>query len=885
MGDLAKLCINIKISSMISLRHLNLKRVFFIGVTVLFSFMAEAQSLQDISSLDVDDLSDQQLQELMSRASEAGLSESELLQMAQIRGVPVSEIEKLKERLEGMVFGLQGGPRSDAGIGKRDSRRQMGFNEITRGIISPEGEPGEYEIEEQPYFGMDLFYSKSRRLTFEPNLNMATPRTYILGPGDEVYIDIYGQSEKYYEASVTPEGQVILENIGPINVSGLSLEEATQVIKSRLSAYYTGLRGNNPNTFLQLNLGNVRTVKVNLVGEVRLPGTFTLSAFSTVFNALYAAGGPNQNGSMRRVRLIRNNKEIAEIDIYDFLTKGDPNINHMLQDQDIILVPPYLGRVTVEGAVKRSKIFEVKEGETFADVLSFAGGFTDHAFKEKVNVTRITDTQKAVSDVYQDQFSLFLVKGGDYYQVGEVLDRYTNRIQIRGAVYRPGNYAFQEGLTLTELVEKAEGLRGEAYQSRISILRTNEDLSTRMLQVNLEEIFNGTIPDIPLKREDLIRIPSIYELAEEVYVKVSGEVLYPGTYPYSSEMTSGDLILMAGGLKEAASVENVELARRATDQQGREFSQIIPVSVQQNLGLSANAVELEPFDHLTVRRKTNFGLDRMASIEGQVKSPGTFAIKHAEERISDLISRAGGLTAFAYAEGARLIRRTEFYKTESETIRKERSLLNLLERMNREELVPTESQQQLIDRISDYLFENKDSSQMEMEARVIQARENLLSEISDSREGVAPIKIKETEAIAIDLQAILANPGSKYDLILEEGDIISVPRQLQTVRLRGDVIYPTTVRHENFRSLSYYINRAGGFGARAKKNSTYVVYANGEVARTKNFILFNVYPNVAPGSEIIVPTKGPRIPIRPGDLVGITTGLATLALVITQLLN
>lgn len=315
-----------------------------------------------------------------------------------------------------------------------------------------------------------------------------------------MYIDIYGQSEQYYEASVSPEGQIILENIGPISVSGLSLEEATQVIENRLSTFYTGLRGTNPNTFLQLNLGNVRTVKVNLVGEVRLPGTFTLSAFSTVFNALYAAGGPNKNGSMRRVRLIRNNKEIAEIDIYDFLTKGDPNINHLLQDQDIILVPPYLGRVTVAGAVKRPKIFEVKEGETFADVLAFAGGFSDEAFKEKVNVTRITDTQKAVSDIYQDQFRMFLVKGGDHYQVGEVLDRYANRIQIRGAVYRPGNYAYQEGLKLTELVQKAEGLRGEAYRSRISILRTNEDLSTRILQVNLEEIYNGNTPDVPLKK-------------------------------------------------------------------------------------------------------------------------------------------------------------------------------------------------------------------------------------------------------------------------------------------------------------------------------------------------------------------------------------------------
>jgi protein involved in polysaccharide export with SLBB domain len=852
---------------------------------LLLPFLLQAQSLQDISSLDVDDLSDQQLQVLMNRAMEAGLSEAELLQMAQIRGVPASEIEKLKERLEGMVFGLSGTNRAGASISKREPRRQLDFNEITRGILPAPGEAGEVEVEEQAIFGMDLFYSKNRRLTFEPSVNMATPRTYILGPGDEVYIDIYGQSERYYEAAVSPEGQLILENIGPISVSGLTLEEATNVIRNRLSTFYTGLKGNRPTTFLQLNLGNVRTIKVHLVGEVRLPGTFTLSAFSSVFNALYAAGGPNENGSMRQVRLIREGNEIAEIDIYDFLTKGDPSMNDMLKDQDMILVPPYLGRVTVEGAVKRPKIFEVKDGETFADVLSFAGGFTDQAFRDRVNVERITEKQKAVSDIYNDQFHMFLVKGGDRYQVGEVLDRYTNRIQIKGAVYRPGNYAYQEGLTLTQLLEKAEGLRGEAYAKRVQILRTNEDLSTRMLQVNLEEIRSGREADVPLKREDLVRVPSIYELREEQYVKIAGEVVRPGTYPYSEEMTPQDLILLAGGLKEAASEASVELARRASDIAGREFSQIIPIPITRDLSVSEAPIELLPFDQLTVRRKTNFGLERMASIEGQVNSPGTFAIRHAEERISDLVDRAGGLTAFAYAKGARLIRRTEFYKTESEDMRNERSLLNILERINREELDPTESQQELIDRITEYLFENTDSVGTDLEDRVIQARENLLNEISESRQNVAPIKIKETEAIAIDLEAILANPGSKYDLIVEEGDILSIPRQLQTVRLRGDVIYPTTVRHEDFRTMSYYINRAGGFAMRAKKGSTYVVYANGKVARTRKFILFNVYPKVEPGSEIIVPTKGPKVPIRPGDLVGITTGLATLALVITQLFN
>jgi protein involved in polysaccharide export with SLBB domain len=853
----------------------------------MLSFSALPQSLEDISSLKVDDLTDQQLQKLVERASQAGFSEAELFQMAQLRGVPASEIAKLKDRLSGLVIMDASGSGNASGSVNRSPRRQMGFNEIIRGMIPPENdlEKMTTNTADSPYFGMELFYSKSRRLTFEPNLNMATPKSYILGPGDEVYIDIYGQSETYYEAPVSSEGQILLENIGPISVSGMSLREATEVIRNRLSSFYTGLKGSNPNTFLQVNLGNVRTIKVNLVGEIRLPGTFTLSAFSNVFNALYAAGGPNANGSMRKVKLIRNQKEIAEIDIYNFLMNGDTGVNITLQDQDIILVPPYLSRVRMEGAVKRPKIFEVKENETFADVLHYAGGFTDNAYREKVGVTRVTATEKAVSDVYNEQFSMFLVKGGDHYIIGEILDRYTNRVQVKGAVYRPGNYAYQEGLMLTELIDKSEGLSGDAFLKRVTILRTDDDLSNRLIQVDLGEINQGLAPDIPIMREDVVHVPSIYEIKEEVYVKVSGEVLYPGTYAYAQDMTSEDLILMAGGLKESASKEDIELARRVTDQEGREFAEIIPVSMGEDLGLSANPTTLLPFDHLTVRRKTNFSLERVAEIEGQVNAPGSFTISHAEERISSLVKRAGGLTAFAFPEGATLIRRTEFFKRQSEKARKEKSLLNLLERLNRENAEPTESQKQMIDRINQYLFGGNDSTETQLDQTIVNARETLLNDISSSREGVNPIKIRETEAIAIDLRAILENPGSEYDLIIEEGDILSIPRELQTVRLRGDVIYPTTIRHEDFRGLSYYINKAGGFNVRAKKKRTYVVYANGEVARTKSFLFFNFYPKIAPGSEIIVPTKGPRIPVRPGDLVGITTGLATLALVFTQIFN
>lgn len=858
--------------------------IFFL--LVILSQKALPQSLDDISSIKVDDLTDQQLQQLVNRATEAGFSEAELLQMAQLRGVPSSEIEKLRERLDGMVLmDSYSAGNSSSQPSTRKPRRQMEFNEITKGMISPQADLEELSSEKQPYFGLDLFYNKTRRLSFEPNLNLATPRNYVLGPGDEVNIDVYGQSEMYYQTPVTPEGQIILENIGPINVSGLSIDEASKVIRNRLSGYYTGMKGSNPNTFLQITLGNIRTIKVNLVGEVRLPGTFTLSAFSNVFNALYAAGGPNINGSMRSVNLIRNQKVIAKIDLYGFLIDGDPGVNITLQDQDIILVPPYLARVSLEGEVKRPKVFEVKEEETFADVLRFAGGFTDKAFKEKVGVTRVTDKEKAVSDIYNDQFSMFLVKGGDHYSVGEILDRYSNRVQVKGAVYRPGNYAFEQGLTLAKLIEKSEGLRGEAFSKRVSILRTKEDLSTRLIQVDLGEIMKGLAPDVPISREDVIHVPSVYDLKEETYVKVSGEVLYPGTYVYSENMTPEDLILMAGGLKESASKEDVEIARRKTDQAGREYADILPVTVNDDLGLSNNPLILLPFDHLTVRRKTNFSLERMVKIEGQVKSPGNFAISEAEERVSSLISRSGGLTEFAYPKGATLIRRTEFYKNISENARNKGNLLNLLERLNRDNLEPTESQKQMIDRIGNYLFGMQDSVEAGLDQSVIEARERLLNDISSSREGVNPIQLRETETVAIDLVAILNNPGSKYDLILEEGDILSVPRELQTVRLRGDVIYPTTIRHESLKGLPYYINKAGGFNVRAKKKRTYVVYANGEVARTKNYLFFNSYPKVEPGSEIIVPTKGPRIPIRPGDLVGISTGLATIALLITQIIN
>ena len=854
------------------------KRIWYffalVSIPVFLSPQAFSQQSMDISTIQVDELSDDQIKELVQRANAAGLSTVEFLQMAQMRGIPPAEVQKLKGRIE--ALDTSGSAFRMGSVSKRKPRRQVDLNEIIQGIAQYQEIPE--NLDGEPIFGSSLFYQKNRRLSFEPSLNQATPKSYVLGPGDLVYVDIYGQSEKYYEATVNPEGFILLDNIGPVSVSGRSLEEATALIKNRVSRFYPGLNASNPNTFLQVTLGNVRTIKVHILNEVRLPGTFTLSAFSTVFNALYAAGGPNANGTLRAIELIRNNKKVAEIDVYELLTKGTANLDLQRQDQDVILVKPYLSRVKISGEVKRPMIFEVKPGDNLEDLLEYAGGFTDLAFRDRIAISRITGNQRSVSDVYQNQFGLFLLQGGDEISVGRILDRYSNRVQIKGAVFRQGTFALSDGLTLTQLINNAEGLKGDAYTQRASILRTRENLSSEIIEVNLKAILEGTQPDITLQREDVVRISSIYDIQDERYVQILGEVKRPGTYPYAEGMTPEELILLAGGLQESANTQDIEIARRLEDADLGTLADIIPTSVNPDLSLRSNAPLLQPFDQVIVRKRANFNRQKLVEVEGQVNSPGIFAIETSLERVSDLVNRAGGLNQFAYAKGATLIRRTEFFNTESEQIRRQKNLealrLKLLEDPNN-----SEAQEELLQRLFRDLPKEKANP---IDSLLSNAKKESLDQIAVSTSGFA-LKLKESEAVAINLEKILQNPGSAEDLLLEEGDILVVPKLLQTVRMRGDVVYPTTLRHEIGRGLKYYINGAGGFERRANRKQTYVVYANGAVKRTKGFLGVRNYPPVEPGAEVIVPTKGPRIPLRLGDVVGITTGLATLALVLSQI--
>ncbi len=850
---------------------------FFAVIALLIGAVPQAKAQQniDLTTIKVDELTDDQVEELVKRASEAGLGADEFLQMAQLRGMPAGEVEKLRSRIQTLEPG--GTAKRSTNASKRDPRQQVDMNEITKGLYQPQAGILD-SSKSSEIFGTSLFYQTNRRLSFEPSLNQATPKSYILGPGDVVFIDIYGQSEQYYEATVNPDGFVLLDNIGPVPVSGKSIESATEIIKNRVSKFYPGLSGSNPNTFLQVTLGNVRTIKVHILGEVRLPGTFTLSAFSTAFNALYAAGGPNENGTMRAIKLVRNNKPVAEIDVYDLLINGTANLDLQLQDQDVILVPPFQSRVKVKGEVKRPMTFEIGAEDNFEDLLSYAGGFTDLAFKDRIAISRITGNQRSVSDVYQNQFNLFTLKGGDEITVSKILERYSNRVQIKGAVYRQGVFALSDGLTLSQLIKNAEGLRGDAYTERASILRTKADLSTEMIEVHLGAVLAGTAPDIALKREDVIRISSIYDIQNEHYVQILGEVKRPGTYPYSESMKIEELIILAGGLQESANSQDIEIARRLEDSDLGTLSDIIPSRVSPDLSISPESPSLQPFDQVIVRKRASFTMQRLVAVEGQVNAPGLFAIQNSVERISDLIKRAGGLNQFAYPKGAALIRRTEFFNTESEQIRRQRNLealkMKLIEDPNN-----SEAQEELLQR----LFRDLPAQRVNpVDTLLANTKRESLDQVAASTPGFA-VKLKESEAVAIDLEKILQNPGSDDDLILEVGDILSVPKLLQTVRMRGDVVYPTTLRYENARSLKHYINGAGGFERRANKKQTYVVYANGAVKRTTGILGIRDYPPVEPGAEVIVPTKGPKMPLRLGDIVGITTGLATLALVMSQI--
>ncbi len=847
-----------------------------------------AQSLGNLSTLKVDDLSDAQIEQLLKRAESSGLSSSQLETMAREQGLSPIEAAKLRDRIS------QLGRNAAAGSGN------LKMSSTGRNFEDPDAvaDPFDSLRKSDPYydltptqkkiFGFKLFHNKN--LDFNPSLNLPTPQNYVIGGGDQLLIDIYGASQQSFDLTVTPEGRILVPNLGPIQVGGSTVEAATSRLKVSLGRIYSGLLGTNPNTFLQVRLGNIRSIKVSMVGELMRPGTYTLPSFASVFNGLYAAGGPGENGAFRNIQVYRNSKLVASVDIYEFLINGEQKSNITLQDNDVVIVPPVERRVEISGPVKREGLFEIKPNEHLSDLLRFTGGFMPNAYRDRVTVRRFEENFRKVVDVSSEKYKEFIPQDGDEILVGEVLDRFSNRVQVEGSVMRPGEYSLEEGiLTVKGLIEKAQGLKPEAFTKRVTLYRTSSDLTLAAQPLDLDALLRGEVEDIKLQNEDLLFIPSRYDIQEELYIKISGEVNAAGTYPYASSMTVGDLILRSGGLLQSATNSSIEIARRIRDSSSGKRAEIITLSISPDLQLSESEKKtpLLPFDHVFIRRSPGFEKEQLVTVHGEVIYPGDFAISSANERISDIISRAGGLNQFAYPKGASLIRRTVYYEDISEEELKESILREIRSRLDPEKnRNGNEAENLLFERIDkkiNELEELKKNREEENSKKRLSQFFSMDSTFLDS--AINAVRVKEQDLVGIDMEAILSNPGGPEDLIVQEGDIIQIPKQLQTVRMVGEVLRPTTARFVKSKGLKSYVSRAGGFTESARKSKTYVIYSNGDARRTYSFLGMNFYPNLEPGAEIVVPKKPQRQQLTPAAWLGLASSLATIGILVQTLVN
>lgn len=830
---------------------MNYKRLLSLFGFLLFlaiSIPSIAQTTtQSLSTVRVDELSDAQVRAFMRQLQATGLSDAQLEQVALARGMRTDEVQKLRQRVEKLKKEdeLKQGTATPNPSQSPDGR-QLNFETDTVGVSrSPETEAEKALMElRSRIFGADLF--RNSNLTFEPNLNMATPQNYVIGPNDALLIDLSGNSQASYNLKVTPEGTINVEYVGIIPIAGLTVEAATSRIRSRMSSIYPGLNGGSVR--LNVAIGNIRSIKVILTGEVVKPGTYTLPSLATAFNALYSSGGPTENGSFRAIELIRGGNVVAVLDIYDFLLKGDLKNNLRLQDQDVLRVPVYKSRIEIVGEVKRPGIFELLKNENLSKLLQFAGDFTENAYKARVKVLKNTDIERQIADVTPDRFSTYIPNSGDKFFVDRILERFSNRVSILGAVFRPGQYQLDPGLTLSGLIEKAEGVKEDAFMSRGFITRLQADNQNQIISFDIAKIIDKSTPDIKLIREDIITIPSLFDLKEQFQVTIDGEVRSPGTFNFADKMSLEDLIIMAGGFSSGASEKRIEVSRRVynSDVNSNQalVAEVFNVDIGKDLNLSGMRFELKPFDIVSVRSSIGYEVQRQVKVEGEVLYPGTYVITNKNERVSDLIKRAGGLTALAYAKGASLKREGKAQANNKNKI--------------------------------DVKDEEKDK---------LAKLQRLQQTVKDSVDIQQQQEILKNVYVGIDLEKILETPGNVSDLILEESDILRVPKQLQTVKVNGEVLYPVTAIYKKGQGFKGYISDGGGFSDRSLKRRSYVIYANGSVKSTKKLFFFNTYPRVEPGSELFVPKKELQQKMSLQEILGLTTGVASLGAIILGIMN
>lgn len=836
-------------------------RLFFISrflflLLLLLSLQAKtvAQNVGDLTNVKTEELTEDQIRRFILEADRLRITDDQIAQLSLQRGMNPIEVIKLKELIKTIRKTLTTANYQAI----NDNTKSLQLNRLSDSVNTAEQKPlDNYSVVfaelKSKNFGFEVF--NNRKLTFEPNLKLPTPLNYRLAADDELLIDISGFSELNYRLKVTPEGLIRIPIAGFVTVSGLTIEEAKKAITKKLAAtIYSNIKTNK--TTVQVTLGAIRSMKITVIGEATLPGTYTLPSLASAYNALYACGGPSLNGSYRNIQVIRNNTTIATIDVYQYLVNGSKKNDIRLMDEDVIKINTYSVRIELKGEVKKPGLYDVVTGETVGQIFKYAGGFTDNAYTERVQVFRNTSKDRKVTTVTEAQIATAKPEKGDNYIVGKILNRFTNRVSINGAIYRPGEYELREGMSLLQLLNEADGIRDDAFTSRATLHRLKADLSPEIIAFDVEKLLSGELKDIKLKPEDRIKIFSKFDLKEGYFVSIEGQVSAPGIFLYEEGITVQDLILMAGGLKEAASLQRVEISRRVkgTNKDAATIISADSVNVntaiifQQDITLDLRdsavipTITLMPFDEVSIRPAPGYFVQKNAVVEGEIIYSGKYTLQAKNDRISDLVKRSGGLTTLAYPKGAVLVRTKNLTRTEQNN--SEQGLANLL-KQNYEAGVST------------VLLQN----QLDLITR------------------------RRSENVGIDLQKILDNPQSEYDLFLNDGDTLRIPKQLQTVKVNGEVLYPALVRYDEKYNFKDYINKAGGFGDRSSKKRPYVVYANGAVKGTKSFLFFKFYPKLSPGAEIFVPSKRERERLRTGEIVSLSVSVATMLAIIYNLIR
>ena len=854
---------------------------------IIFSimlFMVSSMAMAQSSSM-----TDDQVMSFVVKEHNSGTSNSQIVTKLMQRGVDISQIRRVRARYEREA--KQGGLENASGKASATPSRLRANNGKTREDYAKNTNPStstpnathqdvtnrsnyrvsaestdnsdkdEYmaiqnemssmypDMEPQKksskVFGRDIFNNKS--LTFEPNMNIATPQNYRLGPGDAVIIDIYGASQKTIQDTVSPDGTVTIEGYGPVSISGLTVSQANARLRGTVGSRYSSSK-------IRLTVGQTKTIMVNVMGEVKAPGTYTLSAFATVFHALYMAGGINDLGTLRNIKVYRNNRLVTVVDIYDYILNGKLTGNVRLADNDVIVVGPYDCLVNITGKVKRPMFYEMKKNESINSLLKYAGSFTGDAYKKSVRVNRKTGREYSVYNVEEFDFASFRIADGDSVTVEPILNRYANTVEVRGAVFRPGMYNLGEQVnSVRSLIEHAEGLTEDAFKARAVMHRMKTDRSLEVVSVDVEGIMSGKVADIPLKENDVLFIPTRQDKMNERTITIRGEVLFPGTYKYADNETIEDFVLQAGGLTDKASVVNVNVSRRVSDAKALRpdslIAQTYTLSLKDGFVIDGTpGFILMPFDEVFIRKSPGYTEQQNVTIEGEVLFAGAYTLTKRNARLSDLFKKAGGSTKEAYLKGARLIRKA-----------------NDTEKARMEAVLKMQREQQQKNLLQLAASSNSGSN---------------LQQVAESAKNadLEKFNVPDEYPVGIDLSEAIKHPGSDEDLVLREGDRLVVPQYNGTVKINGAVMYANTVGYEKGKRASYYIDQAGGFASDAVKNKAYIIYMNGKVAKVSHGA------KVQPGCEIVVPAKLKR-KMSVAETMSLGTSMSSIAAMIATIAN